>query len=187
MSLCSDRAYLLSSIKKGRVMSWLKKEEIVELVARMQKADNWSVCFAKAKTLKSRGKDIVDIVLEEMFRLKETGAFAQRDKFSPYCLIISIEPYVEPRHEKQLVDILLWDEVALVCDGSMRFHLFRMLRRIGSAKVIPYLEKLSVLVKGVVYNYHDDPEVASPKVMEEYNQEEIRQTIDAIRARTGTS
>lgn len=164
-------------------MSLLNKEEIIRLVARVQEADNCIACLAEANILKSRGKGIVDIVLEEMFRLKEAGAFAQRDTFSVFCLIVAIEPYVEPRHEKQLGEILLWDEVALVTDGSMRFHLFNMLRIIGSAEAIPYLEQLRVQVKGVVHNRHDDPKLASPGDMRKYNQEEIRRTIDAIQAR----
>ena len=124
-------------------MSWLNKEEIIRLMARIQETDDHMACLVQAKALKSRGKGIVDIVLEEMFRLKEAGAFAQRDTFFPFCLLVSIEPYVEPRHEKQLGEILLWDEVALVPDGSMRSHLFNMLRRVGSAEeAIPYIDKL---------------------------------------------
>lgn len=174
-------------------MSWLKKEEIVQLVASIQETDDWEVCLAEAKTLKSRGRGIVDTVLEEMFRLKESGVFAQRNTFFPYCLIMSIEPYVEPRHEKQIVDMLLWGEVALVRDGSTRFHLLSMLRKIGSAEAIPFLEQLNSKVKGIYYNkvkgiyYNYDPELASPEAMRKYNQEEIRKTIDAIRARTGTN
>lgn len=168
-------------------MSWLKKEEIVQLVARMQETDDWQMCLAQAKTLKSRGKGIVDIVLEEMFRLKEAGAFAQRDSFFSYCLIRSIEPYVEFRHEKQLVEILFWDEVALVVDGSTRSCLLNMLRWIGSAEAIPCLEQLSIKIKCVVYRDLDDPAIASPETMREYDQEEIRRIIDAIRTRIGIS
>lgn len=162
-------------------MSWLKKEEIVQLVARVWETDDCLACLTEAKTLGSRGRGIVDTVLEEIFRFKTSGALAKRDSFPLYCLVISIEPYVELRHEAQLGEILLWDEVAFIEDGSTRFHLLEMLREVGSTEVIPYLEQLSARVKNVPYQY--DSELASPESMRKYDQEEIQRVISAIRAR----
>ena len=68
-----------------------------------------------------------------------------------FALILAIQPYAETRHAKSLAEILLWDEVSLIRDGSTRHRLLEILKRIGGVEEITFLEQLGVKVKSIVY------------------------------------
>ena len=163
-------------------MSYLQKDEILKLVRRVVEAGDIDAYLVESKILHSRGKGIVDTVLEELFHFKESGALARQNSFVAFSLILCIESYAEPRHAKRIAEILLWDEVSLLRDGSTRHYLLRILKRIGGAEEIPFLEQLGVKVKGVVYEKDGRLPISH---LQKIEQRDIREVITAVRMKEG--
>lgn len=165
-------------------MSYLQKDEILKLVRRVVAAENTDAFLLESMTLQSRGKGIVDIVLDELFQFKESGALAQKDSFVVYALILAIQPYVETRHAKLLTEILLWDEVSLIRDGSTRHRLLGILKRIGGVEEIIFLEQLSIKVKGIVYQEDQYLDLSASHI-QSLEKRDIKNVITAIQVKEG--
>ncbi len=155
-------------------------DALARLFAAGRRGDN-NACFAEQELLQSNGVGAIDIVLDELDRMRISGEMTGADDFALSCALYSLKPSVQPKHARRIAEALLWDEVALVPDGSKRYRLLGMLKLFGGADEVPLLEQLRVKVLGMVYPDTQAIHVVHAQAIEQYY---IQEAIAAIQKRT---
>lgn len=140
-----------------------KTEEIQNLISQILKTPDQA--FELAQQLDSYGPDIVDPILFKLRIMHDTenefpAGLGNRRISSILYLINESVKFAEPRHAMQLVEMLLWNEIART---HAHYNILRALRRIGNDAVVPLI---------AVFNE-----------AEKWYQKEIEETIAACKQR----
>lgn len=162
---------LLFESEKGHTDAFSRNMEIGEKLVRFR-TKFFSFAFEKLRALK-----------------EENGSlFSYEDSCgSPvFHLIVAMAEVSTRSQAKDLMEILLWDEIAIQeQDRSIRGDLLEAIKRNGDKTLIPSLLEFSEKVKGVHYTDSNDifgrPFIAAAMYYK-WDQEEISETIAACQA-----
>lgn len=178
-----------------------KIKKIQNLINRLfEKAKNRGIAFERNMKIKEElvkfDTKIFSLALEKLQTLKKENSPFLSDKDPDYGspvfhLIDAMTQVSEPKHAKDLAEVLLWDEIAVQEeDRSNRSALLNAIRCSGDKTVLPFLQEFAEKVKGVCYtDFEDiDPETGKSEIIpaEQYykwDQEGIATTIAACQAR----
>jgi hypothetical protein len=108
--------------------------------------------------IKQYGCKTVEPILERIKTLRESGRLSGS---SFHHLLSVLEGCAQREHQKQIVEILLCDEICLYPhDRTYREHLFNALKKIGDISVVNSLEECAEKIKGV--NYYPELDDTNP-------------------------
>lgn len=134
-------------------------ENVLSIIGQMfAKGESAEEAFVRNKTLQGKllAVDVnIDIILYELKARKAVGQWNNGDHNGApvYWLIKTVTELADPRHAQQLMEMLLWDEIAIEeCDRSVRDLLIKGIKRIGNKSLVPQLREYAEKVKQVNYS-----------------------------------
>jgi len=140
-----------------------------------------------ADMLQKQGFRVVDQILAELSTCKVKRKFpTNNSRGCPIFHLIGVMIHLaEPRHARQLSEMLLWDEIALSNDRSTREGILGILEKIGSPAIIPLLREYAEKVKGAGYSdsYDKDGTFVPAKPYYQGEQKKVEQVIASCQIR----